>query len=115
MTITADNLLKAGYSRYENSAGHGDWNRWLFQKRVRDEQGTRYFVDVQEYDWSGYPQRTGDRCTYEASVRYYAGDGLPTFVMTCQDHAAMASVETLEAFFSWAWMRLELGHYEFEM
>ena len=115
MKITADTLLKAGYRRYENPTRDGDWNQWLFQKRVRDEQGTRYFIDVQEYDWSRYPQRRGDRFTYEASVHYYVDDGLPTCVMTCQDDAAMASIESLEAFFSRAWTRLELGHYEVEL
>jgi len=115
MKIKADTLLRAGYRRYENPTRDGESNRWLFQKRVRDQQGTRYFIDIVEYDWSAYSQRTGDRFSYEASVHYYVDDGLPTCVVSCQDDGANASIEALEAYFDQVWTRLELGYYEISL
>lgn len=47
--ITVDNLVAAGYKRFTDSFERDkmpDWYVDSFQKRFRDERGTRYFITV---------------------------------------------------------------------
>ena len=111
--ITPELLIAADYRKFQNTLSHGTWNTFLFQKRVRDDKGTRYFIDIVQYDWGGYPQRTGEPFTYEATVRFYTGDGETHSHMTCMDDNTRNSIEGIEEFFNSIWIKLELGYYEF--
>lgn len=112
--ITAEHLLAAGFRKYKNGMSNGAWNNWLFQKRIRDEKGTRYFIDVIQYDWSMYSHRIGEPLAYEASVHFYTGDGEIYSVVTCMDDNIRNSIDAIEMFFDNMWSKLELGYYEID-
>jgi hypothetical protein len=84
----------------------------LFQKRVRDDRGTRYFVDVYEYDWLYLRPADLPRFSYEAQVHFYTGDGDSMLKCTIQDDGAMTSPEALEEFVTDLYSKIGAGHYE---
>lgn len=47
----------------------------VMQKIVKDQRGTRYFIDIHEYNWQQWPQRPGPEITYEPRVVLYGQDG----------------------------------------
>ena len=109
--IDRESLVAAGYREYTM---HKDgFNKvCLFQKRVRDDLGTRYFVDVYEYDWLYLRPADLPRFSYEAQVYFYKGDGDTMLKCTIQDDGAMTSLEYLEEFIADLYVRVGAGHYE---
>lgn len=113
--ITREALEAAGYRPYPNPLRNDDWNAVLFQKRFKDEHGTRYFIDLIEYDWQKVAHfRDGPRFTYEPTISIYTGDGDTLFRMIVQDHAACASIRVLEMFVLEVWTKLGAGYYELD-
>lgn len=111
--ISRPSLETAGYRQCRNPMQRDDWNAWLFQKRFNDKQGTRYFIDVMEYDWQQFAHRLSDtRFSYEPHVTIYTGNGDASFRMIVQDDAACASIEGLEIFVENIWTKLGAGYYE---
>lgn len=109
--IDRDSLWTAGYREFsmDKDTFH---KKTLFQKRVQDDKGTCYFVDVYEYDWFGMRGLDMPRFSYEPQVYFYKGDGESMLVITVQDDAAKATPETLEAFVADLYTKIGAGHYE---
>lgn len=109
--IDRESLVAAGYR--EHTMHNDGFNKvCLFQKRVRDDRGTRYFVDVYEYDWLYLRPADLPRFSYEAQVHFYTGDGDSMLNCTIQDDGAMTSPEALEEFVTDLYSKIGAGHYE---
>lgn len=52
--LTEQDFLDAGYKRYNQSHRSSDY---MLQKRIDDEVGKKYFIDVYVYDWRKYKDR----------------------------------------------------------
>ena len=109
--IDRESLVAAGYR--EHTMHKDGFNKvCLFQKRVDDRLGTRYFVDVYEYDWLYLRPADLPRFSYEAQVHFYKGDGDSMLKCTIQDDDAMTSPEYLEEFVADLYAKIGAGHYE---
>ena len=51
--ITVQALLDGGYRKYKSLR---PGTRALYQKRIKTGDKTRYFINVDEWDWDPYPQ-----------------------------------------------------------
>ena len=96
--ITEQDLLDHGYKRYKNPLNHGAVDHWFFQKRFTDDVGTRYFIDVYQYDWKHVSHGVRQDISYEARVNFYDADGMSILQCTIMDDGARESVEALEQF-----------------
>lgn len=71
--FTSEDLIAAGYSRHDRDgargAGEGGFAA-LWQKRVEDEIGTRYFINIREWDLSRYSPM-GIRHSFDAGVQFH--------------------------------------------
>jgi len=108
--ITLGALLSVGYNQFHDRSAAdrlGEWYRASFQKRVRDEFGTRYFITIRHGvmpAMSGSPAR--DFFTPE---NQFTKDGT-TFNVEMLHHRE--SLEQVEAFFDHLWTTLRLDYYE---
>jgi hypothetical protein len=110
--IDENQLLAQGYRRYKNPTSRDAWDKWFFQKRIRDDVGTRYFMDVQQYDWRSLHMERQD-ISYEARVDFYDADGETMLRITVMQPWAMESVLNLEQFVANLYDNLpNVGHYE---
>jgi hypothetical protein len=114
--LSRETLDAAGYKRNVNPMRRDNWDQFFYQKRFRDERGTRYFIDVYEYDWSILPRntRTGPRFTYVAKIHFYTHEEDPLAVVEVQRDDAYDSTTALEAFVETIWTKLGAGHYELD-
>ena len=112
--ITVETLESAGYLVYPNPTRDGAWNPWVWQKRFRDEVGTRYFIDVTQYDWHALPACAARpvRYDYEVNVHLYDENEDTTMRVTVLSERATASVEALEAWVENLWRVTSSGYYE---
>lgn len=110
--ISVPELEQAGYRRWRNNMSQGDWDAWMWQKIVKDQRGTRYFIDIHEYNWQLFPQRLGLEISYEPRVVLYGQDGECVMHVTVCDKTATASLASLEAYIDQVWNKLECGYYE---
>lgn len=113
--ITREALETAGYREFPNPMSRDAWDAKMFQKRFKDGQGTRYFINVGEYDWAQFSHlRSVTRFSYEPEITIYTGNGDSSFRMLVQDDGALASVEALEMFVENIWTKLGAGYYELD-
>ena len=104
--IAEEALLAAGFKQYRPSAI--DRCDGLFQMRVRDENGTRYFINVRKWV---FPERV----SYDATITFNDG---------CTFHPAASALQVLAYgltewsvadVIAWAdqmWIRLSPNYYE---
>ena len=110
--IDENQLLAQGYRRYKNPISRDAWDQWFFQKRIRDDVGTRYFIDVQQYDWRSLQVGRQD-ISYEARVDFYDAQGETQLRITVMQDQAMESVLNLEQFVANLYDNLpNMGYYE---
>jgi len=105
MYITEDVLLAAGYRKF------GKWPPKiadnLFQRRISDENGTRYYIDIWMYDWSKYPHHIGEyKQAFEAEAYY--SDGISAILHHCEER----TLEKVEEFFADLFIKFGAGYYE---
>jgi hypothetical protein len=104
--ISDETLLAAGFRQHRPS--HIDRCDDLFQMRVRDENGTRYFINVRKWIFS-------ERVSYDAQITFNDG---------CTFHPSSAALQVLvygipewsvADVVAWAdqmWTRLTPNYYE---
>ena len=113
--ICRESLELNGYRKYPNPLAESRWNSWFYQKAVRDDQGIRYFIDIQEYNYTELPmaglQKGGWK--YEPDIVLY-GPQVGECVLRVKvcDISATASVASLEAYVDQLWHKLGCGYYE---
>jgi hypothetical protein len=107
--VTHDELVAAGYRTWTPSSA--DRYDLLYQKRVKDDRGTRYFVNVRFWRFSKYstPERPVED-GWDAEARFDGRGGSRSFaVSTSVRHDTPAEVE---AFFARVWDAMKPGYYE---
>lgn len=110
-SFTGDDLRAAGYRRHMSDgarrSGEGRFVA-LWQKRITDEYGTRYFIDIREWDWSSLAgARPGPE--FGASVQFRRDERRFTidFLGSSTDGITMIE-ETFDEF----WHHMEFTHAE---
>jgi hypothetical protein len=105
--LSGEQLLEAGFREYP---AHPPVDRYdaLFQKRIRDANGTRYFINVKRYD---QPDHTG----WQVNINF--GDGCAFHPKCAVEITAYSGVaewtpEIIEAFAGELWTRLCPNYYE---
>lgn len=106
-----EELKAAGYTRSNRkgaqSAGQGSFFA-LWQKRIEDEAGTRYFVNFTEYN-PGFYSLTEVPHVFEAEVHFRFTNGGFSNVTHSVDRQA---IEDIEDYFEEIWTHMGLGYAE---
>lgn len=100
--ITKENLLEAGYKMFRSPEKVAD--NILYQKRVRNEGETLYFLNVNIWDFAKHYPEVGSLAIHvEFSVELY----LPKSWVTVKFHAEKdTSIEEAETFYAQAYQSL---------
>jgi hypothetical protein len=110
-TGLADALAEAGYSRSnrkgDQRAGEGSFFA-LWQKRIEDEAGTRYFVNFTEYN-PGFYSLTEVPHVFEAEVHFRFTNGGHSNITHSVDRQA---IEDIEDYFEEIWTHMGMGYAE---
>lgn len=67
--INDELLLENGYKKYDDIFRIADY---LFQKRIRDDKGTKYFIDIYKYDSEYEIVLRSEKEKYALHFRMYA-------------------------------------------
>lgn len=96
-------LLAAGYKHFED---HLSKSNGAYQKRIRSDTGTRYFINVYYYDFSQFklPYNEGYDCKLQFKV---LGD-YTNLDFGCRD----LTIEQLESRVEWLFTTLKAEDYE---
>lgn len=107
----APKLKAAGYTRSnrkgDQRAGEGSFFA-LWQKRIEDEAGTRYFVNFTEHD-PGFYSQTEVPHVFEADVHFRFTNGGHSNVTHSVDRQA---IEDIEDYFEEIWTHMGMGYAE---
>lgn len=107
--FTEADLLAAGYRKFDNSSGSIlNGSKCLYQKRIRDDRGTRYFIDLFLFDfrgWDNYPYQFSWQADFQFQVPEI---GTVTGVV----HLVDDTLESVEAKYAELFTRLKADHYE---
>ena len=73
--MTDEKIIEMGYNKYEPTPIHTDNVEACFQKRVRDDKGTKYFIDIEKSKPWTHPH-TGEEFppSYEFTTQLYYKD-----------------------------------------
>jgi len=102
-----EQLISAGYKK------HKDYFKYImfYQKRVDDDQGKKYFVNVYEYDFSNYPNyKDNPKVIYEVHLDFVDKQNEPIRIQ----FAASDNLNEIEERCEHLFNVLECQHYEYE-
>lgn len=109
--LTIQNWLDTGYKRYNTQHKYADF---LLQKRIDDEAGKKYFIDVWVYDHSSRDYYSHNpslpSISFQPEVQFQRGEKMTldvTFIMN-QDSTIAEIEQEVECF----WLFLERPYYE---
>lgn len=107
--ITPDTLKAAGYRRW-NSKGLRQYAECLWQKRFRDERGTKYFIDIYEYDNADMPWHPLKDVVYEPEVSFKLpeDENMRVSLSTSREK----TIDEIEAFYEKMFHSMDCLHYE---
>lgn len=105
-------LLAAGFKEFKDKPQHSLWGDAFFQKKITDENGTRYYIDA--LVWFQENGRIG----WEWELRYNDGCSFcrPQMTMQIKGHCHRSDW-TAADILAWAeelWFRLSPNYYERE-
>lgn len=107
--MTGDELLAAGYRSFQPNPQIDNFDVG-YQKRIRDEHGTRYFINVRE--WWHHPKNVGIdvEVTYNDCCGFYPSRAATRILI----YAGVSdwTVEQVEAACNEFWERLKPDYYE---
>jgi hypothetical protein len=106
--MTRDELLAAGFKECKPAA-HDRYDM-LYQKRIRDEHGTRYFVNVNLWQHSKHGIDIADG--WECEVHYNDGTVFCPEPMRMMVHGRNMTAGLALAWAADLWERLEPAYYE---
>jgi len=114
--MTADDLLTNGFYEFNSSLASDRWDRG-FQHRVRDDRGTRYFVQV--YFWQhGKHYDFNASNGWEADITYNDGVAANPRLAAIKVHAyagvAEWSADDVKRWAADLWERLQPAYYELD-
>lgn len=70
--MTEQDLIDAGYTQFTDKFKHAEC---AYQKRVRSDTGTRYFINVYVYDFSQYNFPTNNTKAFELDCQFIDANG----------------------------------------
>lgn len=111
--ITALDLDLANYRRFTDSGAYlkKDGCVCLWQKRVEDETGIRYSINVYQWELDRViPNFRGRTPTFNPEVHFSIKDSDNTAHVELGN--TDMTIEEIEAFFDGMWRKMEFGHYE---
>ena len=110
--MTKNELLEAGFKEFPSTGSNLQPWDVLFQKRIRDENGTRYFIEVMFWQHSQF----GGHDSFSAEVNYNYGCAFhPQGRAFMKINANGVSDWTVDDVIRWAdelWSRLCPNYYE---
>lgn len=107
-------LLEAGYKRIDAKGKNflkGNYCNALWQKRVEDNHGTRYFVNFYEFDHSNLQVAPSD-VGYDCEVQFNRGVNDEQTLTSNVSLAKDATVADYEAFVEELFVTMGFNHYE---
>ena len=107
--INREELIKHGYKTYDSDALYNAV--CLYQKRIKDDKGTKYFIDIYEYMLKS--QDNYDKCkSYEARLVTSLKDDTYSLniLLYCIDDNI--TIEQLEKDIEDIWTKLGCDYYE---
>jgi hypothetical protein len=110
--MTTDELLAAGFRAFDRHSALGSWDR-LYQKKVEDQCGTRYFINV--YHWTHQRSPVPLPPALEAEVCYNDGIAANPSRATVKVQAFSVADWSVGGVIRWAeelWERLAPNYYE---
>lgn len=106
--MTKQELIDAGYNRFEPAPIDNECITDLFQKCVTDDVGKKYFINVKRWDFSIHGQRN-DPIGYETEVQFrHISNGEYTDIV-CLDGW---SIKDTEKYFADLWNTGMFRYYE---
>lgn len=114
--LTHELLLEAGFKSFPPNAHFDNWDQG-YQFRVRDEKGTRYFVDVMR--WDHWKHRQGDSIPtgWEVELRFNEASNFhPQCALIVKAYSTVDKW-TPQDVLNWAdgvWQRLKPDYYELD-
>jgi hypothetical protein len=79
------------------------------QKRVRDDQGTRYFIGIEMFNLGVVTSKALVRFSARASVQFHVDDARKKVANV---NVEFTSFEEIEDFFDTMWRKMGFGYYE---
>jgi hypothetical protein len=107
--ITTQQLIDAGYRKYTGQT-EKQFSNVMYQKRVDDELGKKYFINVSEWDNHEYRLRYSDMLDFSYEAGAQLTDDLGTVFnveLLCPDN-----IKSVEAFFEGLWVSKRCEYYE---
>ena len=109
--LTEQDFISAGYKRYNEVHKGSDY---LLQKRIDDEHGKKYFIDVYVYDWRKYryqnPTMPDFSFNPEVQFRAFKGGNMTMNVSLIVN--SESTIEQIEKEFEDMWVYLGEPYYE---
>lgn len=110
--LTLEALEAAGYKKYSNTLSQ--YSLFGMQKRIEDQFGTRYFINVEVF--GPYPHQDPTTYNFDTTVQFVDCDHFevgkkPTINMMYLDDKD-TTIEDIEKFYERAWEFLGFPYYE---
>lgn len=109
--LTEEAFITAGYKRYEQKHKSCDY---MLQKRIDDEHGKKYYIDIYVYDWRKYKDVNPalQDFTFSPEVQFRAfEEGKMTMNVSLLAYADEHTIEVIEKEFEDMWLFLEKPYY----
>ena len=105
MKVNLENLILAGFIEYKSAFDKGCK---CFQKRIKDNRGTKYFINCKYFDWSNVPNANLSP-SFEFDTQFTKGeDTLNMLLLNRKDR----TIQEVEDFFEKAFVNLEMNYYD---
>ena len=90
--MTREELINAGYTRFDPAPISNECVTDLYQKCVKDDIGKRYYINVNRWDFS-YHGQTFNPIGFEANVQFRHKDTGEYADIVCLDGWSLADME----------------------
>lgn len=108
--LTEQDFLDAGYKRYNQSHRSSDY---MLQKRIDDEVGKKYFINVYVYDWREYKDHPSFSFAPEVQFPGFDDDKMTVNVSFIVNDNS--TIKEIEKEFEGMWKYLGKPYYERNM
>lgn len=110
--MTDEEIMSAGYKRWKRSAIDSESVECFFQKRITDESGIRYFINIKKWNFSEYKHVLNGfpEISYEGETKLYMQNTHDAINISCSSH--INDIKTIETIFNNLWNTGMFEHYE---
>ena len=110
ITLLQAELLARGYKKWVSETTRiFKMTDSLYQKKVIDNKGKKYFIDIYYYPAGRYGNRDMEE-SIQAEVQFHNGDGITDNTMNVQ--LFVKDIDKIEEVFENMWVKLGLNYYE---